>query len=97
MLNFGYAILSSYILNAITNAGLEPYLGFLHQKRPGKMSLVLDLMEEYRAWVVDRVVIKLREQYKNKQYIDTKLKSILISEIQATIAKKYIYNGKNLS
>ncbi|MBK2356849.1 type II CRISPR-associated endonuclease Cas1 [Francisella hispaniensis] len=96
MLNFGYAILSSYILNAVTNAGLEPYLGFLHQKRPGKMSLVLDLMEEYRAWVVDRVVIKLREQYKNKKSIDPKLKSALISEIQATIAKKYIYNGKKL-
>ncbi|QIW10330.1 type II CRISPR-associated endonuclease Cas1 [Francisella sp. LA112445] len=96
MLNFGYAILSSYILNAITNAGLEPYLGFLHQKRPGKMSLVLDLMEEYRAWVVDRVVIKLREQYKNKKHMDTKLKSALISQIQATIAKKYIYKGKKL-
>lgn len=96
MLNFGYAILSSYILNAVTNAGLEPYLGFLHQKRPGKMSLVLDLMEEYRAWVVDRVVIKLREQYKNKKYMDTKLKSALISQIQATIAKRYIYKGKKL-
>ena len=96
MLNFGYAILSSYILNSITNAGLEPYLGFLHQKRPGKMSLVLDLMEEYRAWVVDRVVIKLREQYKNKKYLDTKLKSALISQIQATIAKRYIYKGKRL-
>jgi CRISPR-associated protein Cas1 len=96
MLNFGYAILSSYILNAITNAGLEPYLGFLHQKRPGKMSLVLDVMEEYRAWVVDRVVIKLREQYKGKTYLDTKLKATLINEIQLTIAKRYSYKGKKL-
>ncbi|MDE4990398.1 CRISPR-associated endonuclease Cas1 [Francisella tularensis subsp. holarctica] len=32
------------MLNAITNAGIKPYLGFLHQKRPGKMSLVLDIM-----------------------------------------------------
>ena len=96
MLNFGYAILSSYILNAVTNAGLEPYLGFLHQKRPGKMSLVLDVMEEYRAWVVDRVVIKLREQYKGKTFLDAKLKSTLINEIQQTIAKRYLYNGKRL-
>lgn len=96
MLNFGYAILSSYILNAITNAGLEPYLGFLHQKRPGKMSLVLDLMEEYRAWVVDRAVIKLRQQYNNKNYLDKKIKAVLITEIQKTIAKRYIYKGKRL-
>lgn len=96
LLNFGYAILSSYILNAITNAGLEPYLGFLHQKRPGKMSLVLDLMEEYRAWVVDRAVIKLREQYKNQTSLDTKLKSALINEIQSTIAKRYFYRGKKI-
>ncbi|GAB4223556.1 MAG: CRISPR-associated endonuclease Cas1 [Francisella sp.] len=96
MLNFGYAILSSYILNAITNAGLEPYLGFLHQKRPGKMSLVLDLMEEYRSWVVDRAVIKLRNKYKNKNFLDTKLKSVLILQVQSTMAKKYIYKGKRL-
>lgn len=96
LLNFGYAILSSYILNAITNAGLEPYLGFLHQKRPGKMSLVLDLMEEYRAWVVDRAVIKLREQYKSQTSLDTKLKSALINEIQSTIAKRYFYRGKKI-
>lgn len=96
LLNFGYAILSSYILNAITNAGLEPYLGFLHQKRAGKMSLVLDLMEEYRAWVVDRAVIKLREQYKNQASLDTKLKSTLINEIQSTLGKKYFYRGKKI-
>lgn len=96
MLNFGYAIMSSYILNAITNAGLEPHLGFLHQKRAGKMSLMLDLMEEYRAWVVDRAVIKLREQYKGKKFLDTKLKSTLINEIQQTLAKKYSYKGRRV-
>ncbi len=48
MLNYGYAILSSTIWSCIVNAGLEAYCGFLHQQRPGKPSLVLDLMEEYR-------------------------------------------------
>ena len=67
MLNLGYAVLSSYILNAIINAGLEPYLGIMHGQRPGKMALVLDLMEEYRAWVVDRVVIKLRSRSEDKK------------------------------
>ena len=94
MLNFGYAILSSYILSAITNAGLEPYLGFLHSKRPGKMALVLDLMEEYRAWVVDRAVIKLRRQSEGCTCMHESLKHELIRGIQSTCGKKYPYHGK---
>ena len=96
MLNLGYAVLSSYVLNAIINAGLEPYLGVFHRQRPGKMALVLDLMEEYRAWVVDRAVIKLRQQSDGKNELDTKLKKNLIQEIQNTCAKKYLYRKKKL-
>ena len=94
MLNLGYAVLSSYILNAIVNAGLEPYQGIMHARRPGKMSLVLDIMEEYRAWVVDRAVIKLRAQSKGKTQLTSGLKKILIQEIQKTCAKKYKYRKK---
>ena len=96
MLNLGYAVLSSYILNAVINAGLEPYLGVLHSKRPGKMALVLDLMEEYRAWVVDRNVIKLRSQSEGKSFLDISLKKALINEIQKTCSKKYLYYKKKL-
>ena len=96
MLNLGYSVLSSYILNAVINAGLEPYLGLLHSKRPGKMALVLDLMEEYRAWVVDRNVIKLRTQSEGKSFLDTPLKKALINEIQKTCSKKYLYYKKKL-
>ncbi len=96
LLNLGYSVLSSYILNCIVNAGLEPYLGFLHQQRPGKMALVLDLMEEYRAWVVDRSVIKLRSKSEGKQFLDATLKKSLISEVQRTCSKKYQYKGKKL-
>lgn len=84
MLNLGYAVLSSYILNAIVNAGLEPYLGVLHSQRPGKMALVLDLMEEYRAWVVDRAVVKLRGQSEGCASLGAKLKKALIEEVQTT-------------
>ena len=72
MLNFGYAVLGNYVMNAIINAGLEPYLGFLHTQRPGKPSLMLDLIEEYRPWVVDRQVIKLRSQAEGKSLSDQK-------------------------
>lgn len=94
MLNLGYAVLSSYILSAIINAGLEPYLGIMHGQRPGRMSLVLDIMEEYRAWVVDRAVIKLRSQSEGETVLRTHLKKTLIEEIQKTCAKKYKYCKK---
>ena len=40
-------------------AGLDPYAGFIHVDRPGKPSLVLDLIEPFRAPVVDRTVLGL--------------------------------------
>ncbi len=56
-LNYGYGILYSQVWGAILNAGLEPFAGFLHVDRPGKPSLVLDFVEEFRQPVVDRAVI----------------------------------------
>lgn len=56
-LNYGYGILYSQIWGAVLNAGLEPFAGFLHVDRPGKPSLVLDLIEEFRQPIVDRTVI----------------------------------------
>lgn len=59
MLNYGYGILYSQIWSAIILAGLEPFAGFMHVDRPGKPSLVLDLIEEFRQPVVDRVVMAM--------------------------------------
>ena len=58
-LNIGYACLLREVWRAVFIAGLNPYYGFLHARRPGRMSLVLDLMEEFRAPVVDRPLIML--------------------------------------
>jgi CRISPR-associated protein Cas1 len=57
MLNYGYGILYGLVWGAILNAGLEPFAGFLHVDRPGKPSLVLDLVEEFRQPVVDRPIL----------------------------------------
>jgi len=59
LLNYGYGILYSRIEQAAILAGLDPYAGFLHADRSGKPSLVLDLIEEFRQIVVDRLVIGL--------------------------------------
>ena len=57
LLNYGYGILTSRVWAAVMLAGLDPFAGFLHADRPGKPSMVLDLIEEMRAPVVDRAVL----------------------------------------
>jgi CRISPR-associated protein Cas1 len=58
-LNYGYGILYGAVERACVLAGLDPYAGFLHVDRPGKPSLVLDLIEEFRQPIVDKTVIGL--------------------------------------
>jgi CRISPR-associated protein Cas1 len=96
-LNYGYAILTSFVWQSVINAGLEPFAGVLHTNRPGKPSLVLDIIEEYRAWVVDRNIIKVKAHLKEKKSLDTQIKKKIIEEINNTMNKKYLYNGKNLT
>lgn len=55
--NYGYGVLYKQIEYALVLAGLDPYGGFLHADRPGKPSLVLDMIEEFRQAVVDRTVL----------------------------------------
>ncbi|TFF89123.1 MAG: CRISPR-associated endonuclease Cas1 [Promethearchaeota archaeon] len=57
-LSYGYAILYGKMMLGIAAAGLEPFAGFLHSDRSGKPALVLDVIEEFRQAVVDRVVFK---------------------------------------
>lgn len=95
-LNYGYAILASFLLSAVDNAGFEMYAGFFHVDRPGKPSLVLDLMEEYRAWVVDRVVIKLRSRLACIKEFDASIKKAISDGIYQTMATKYSYNKKKV-
>ena len=59
MLSFGYALLMRDCAAALAGAGLDPALGFLHEDRPGRLGLALDLMEEFRVPVVDRLVLSL--------------------------------------
>lgn len=56
MLNFGYALLVSDAVRAIVSCGLDPHAGFLHSSGRNKPALALDLVEEFRAPIVDSVV-----------------------------------------
>jgi len=58
LLSFGYTLLSQNLLGAVLAAGLDPYVGFLHQLSYNRPNLALDLMEEFRPVVVDSVVLR---------------------------------------
>lgn len=58
-LNYSYGILYGQIERSLVLAGLDPYAGFLHVDRPGKPSLTLDFIEEFRTAIVDRTVLGL--------------------------------------
>ena len=59
ILSFVYTLLVNNTSLTLESAGLDPYVGFLHTDRPGRMSLALDLMEELRPVMADRFVITL--------------------------------------
>jgi len=59
MLSFTYTLLANDVASALETVGLDPYVGFLHRDRPGRISLALDLMEELRTVYADRFVLSL--------------------------------------
>ena len=66
MLSFSYSLLAANCASALEAVGLDPYVGFYHTDRPGRMSLALDMMEELRSVVADRFVLTMI----NKRLID---------------------------
>jgi CRISPR-associated protein Cas1 len=59
LLSFLYTLLLNDCISALEGVGLDPQLGFLHVPRPGRPSLGLDLMEEFRAFLADRLAVTL--------------------------------------
>ncbi|WP_329104623.1 type I-C CRISPR-associated endonuclease Cas1c [Micromonospora sp. NBC_01699] len=59
LLSFLYGMLRVAVQGALEQVGLDPYIGFLHGVRSGKPSLALDLMEEFRPLLADRLALTL--------------------------------------
>ena len=98
MLNYGYGILYAHVWGAVMNAGLEPFAGFLHVDRPGKPSLVLDLVEEFRQPVVDRAVIahlNTGAQVKLTQgMLEQETRKALVERVMERLQATETYQGK---
>ena len=59
LLSFAYTLIAADCASALESVGLDPQVGFLHRVRPGRPSLALDLMEEFRPYLGDRFVLSL--------------------------------------
>ncbi|MBI4179011.1 CRISPR-associated endonuclease Cas1 [bacterium] len=98
MLNFGYGVLYSQVWGAVHFAGLEPFAGFLHTDRAGKPSLVFDMVEEFRAPVVDRTVISMAQlgqvrALKTPGMLDGVLKTEFLSKLLERIDGTESFDG----
>ena len=70
LLSFLYVLLTADCRSALETVGLDPQMGFLHSDRPGRASLALDLMEEFRAPLADRLCLSLlnRKQLRHRNF-----------------------------
>ena len=98
LLNYGYGILYAHVWGAVVNAGLEPFAGYLHVDRPGKPSLVLDMVEEFRQPVVDRAVIAFTNLAQpigmNDGMLDEPTKRALSQKILERLASREPFRGQ---
>lgn len=71
LLSFLYALVRHDCIAALTATGLDPFVGYLHAERANRPALALDLMEEFRPWLADRLAITLinRQQIKPDDFI----------------------------
>lgn len=82
MLSFIYTLIANDMTSALETVGLDPYVGFLHTLRPGRASLALDMMEELRAYLGDRLVLSLinRKQITKRDFIKQGEEGIVMTD-----------------
>lgn len=83
LLSFVYALLRHDIESALESVGLDPAVGFLHVDRPGRPSLALDIMEELRSPLADRLVLTLinRRQVGVRDFEEQEAGGIILTEV----------------
>jgi CRISPR-associated protein Cas1 len=82
LLSFLYTLLVHDIISALETVGLDPAVGFLHKDRPGRPGLALDLMEELRAYLADRLALSLinRQEVKPEGFVKTESGAVTMDD-----------------
>ena len=82
LLSFLYALLANDVASALEGVGLDSYVGFLHRDRPGRASLALDMMEEFRPILADRIAFTLvnRKQVKANGFTKKENGAVLMND-----------------
>jgi CRISPR-associated protein Cas1 len=109
LLSFGYTLLYGDIQSILLAHGLDPGLGFLHESLPGRPNLAMDLIEELRAPVVDRLVLRTvntgvfrRDHFQKPRteggpcYLEQDSRKRFIVEYEKAMAMEYRHKSTNL-
>ena len=82
LLSFIYTLLVHDVAAALEGVGLDPAVGYLHRDRPGRPGLALDLMEELRPYLADRLALSLvnRQQVQGKGFRKTESGGVIMSD-----------------
>jgi len=82
LLSFLYTLLVGDVVGALEGVGLDPQIGFLHVMRPGRPALALDMMEEFRAVLADRLALTLinQRQIQAKHFEEKTGGAVLLNE-----------------
>lgn len=97
LLSFTYSLLVTECAGAVYSVGLDPYVGFLHRDRPGRQSLALDLVEEFRAPIADRFVLTLinKQEINAKGFLKQESGAVLMSDVTRKLVLQKWQEGKN--
>lgn len=82
LLSFTYSLITHDCAAALETVGLDPYVGFMHTDRPGRMSLALDLVEELRGVYADRFVLQLinKQIIKKSHFVKKESGAVLLTD-----------------
>ncbi len=82
LLSFFYTLLAHDVTAALETVGLDPAVGYLHRDRPGRPSLALDIMEEFRPVLADRLALSLvnRQQIRGKGFTKTETGAVTMDD-----------------
>jgi CRISPR-associated protein Cas1 len=98
-LNYAYGILYGQVERALVLAGLDPFAGFLHVDRPGKPSLTLDFIEEFRPVVVDRTIFGLANknvafEFDEHNLLTRETRRMLAEKIHERLESEVVFEHK---